>query len=236
MEIKNIIDKIKERRFFQIIKRFSYLPYDINIALQVVEAIGKERNPKFVIDEENRFVYENMIRWIHGDPEFKALDPETKNVIPGRLTAGIYIGGNTGSGKSWVLEIMSAYCVIDNIQIQMGENKRCLRWPCFRSDTICDEYIESGKIEKFKTFSIIAIQDLGAEPPGSLYMGNRLPVLRQILEYRGDRTDQITLISSNFSMSGKKLSDRYEDRVVSRLNEMCNYFELRGKDRRKILE
>ena len=34
-------------------------------------------------------------------------------------------------------------------------------------------------------------------------------------------------------MNHKVLIDRYGDRVASRLNEMCNYFEIKGKDRRK---
>ena len=65
-------------------------------------------------------------------------------------------------------------------------------------------------------------------------MGNRINVLRQILEYRGDQTDKITLITSNLPMNHKRFIDRYEDRVSSRLNEMCNYFEIKGKDRRKL--
>lgn len=228
-----ILGRIKERGLFQSITRFPYLPYDMNLALQVVDAIGKERSKKFVIDDENRFTYENMIRWIHGDPEMKCLDPETKKVIPGRLDAGIYIAGNTGSGKSWTLEIMAAYCLIDNVQVQVGETKRCLYWGNVRTDTICDEYTTEGSFDRFKKMSIIGIQDLGAEPIESMYMGNRVNVVRQILEHRGDRTDQITLITSNLPMNHKRLVDRYEDRVSSRLNEMCNYFEIKGKDRRK---
>ncbi len=54
------------------------------------------------------------------------------------------------------------------------------------------------------------------------------------LEYRGDRTDQLTLITSNLPMNHKRFVERYDDRVASRLNEMCNYFEIKGKDRRKL--
>lgn len=229
-----ILGRIKERGLFQSIKRFPYMPYDMNMALNVIEAIGKERNEKFVIDAENRFTFENMIRWVHGDPEMKCVDPETKSIIPGRLDAGIYIAGNTGSGKSWTLEIMSAYCLIDNVQVQVGETQRCLYWGNIRTDTICDEYTADGTFDRFKKISIVGLQDLGAEPLESMYMGNRVNVMRQILEHRGDRTDQITLISSNLPMNHKRLVDRYEDRVSSRLNEMCNYFEIKGKDRRKM--
>ena len=59
-------------------------------------------------------------------------------------------------------------------------------------------------------------------------------VLRAILEYRGDRSDQITLISSNIPMEHKMFTDKYGDRVASRMREMCNYFELTGQDRRKF--
>lgn len=229
-----ILGKIKERGLFQSIKRFSYMPYNINMALQVVDAIGKERSAKFAIDAENRFTYENMIRWVHGDPEMKCVDPETKSIIPGRLDAGIYIAGNTGSGKSWTLEIMSAYCLIDNVQVQVGEKQRCLYWSNVRTDTICDEYTTDGTFDRFKKISVVGFQDLGAEPLESMYMGNRINVMRQILEHRGDRSDQITLITSNLPMEHKMFIDKYGDRVASRMREMCNYFELTGQDRRKL--
>lgn len=229
-----ILGKIKERGLFQSIKRFSYMPYNMNMALSVIDAIGKERSAKFAIDAENRFTYENMIRWVHGDPEMKCVDPETKSIIPGRLDAGIYIAGNTGSGKSWTLEIMSAYCLIDNVQVQVGETQRCLYWSNVRTDTICDEYTTDGTFDRFKKISVVGFQDLGAEPLESMHMGNRMNVMRQILEHRGDRSDQITLITSNLPMEHKMFIDKYGDRVASRMREMCNYFELTGQDRRKL--
>ena len=229
-----ILDRIKKRGLFQGVGRFQYLPFNLDYSLELVEGIGKDRNPKFRIDNENRFTYENLIRWVHGDTEIKCLDPDTKEIITGRLNAGVFIAGNTGSGKSWALEIMAAYTLIYNFQIQIGENKRCLYWGNFRTDTICDEYTEQGSFDKYKKMYIIGIQDLGAEPVESMYMGNRTSVLKNLMEYRGDFSDKMTLITSNLPMSHKALVDRYGDRVSSRLNEMCNYFEIKGKDRRKI--
>lgn len=233
MEIAELIKKMADNGIFQKVTRMVYMPYKMDFALKVVEAIGKERNSKFIIDDENRFVYENLIRWVHGDPEFKCIDSSTKKVISGRLDAGIYIAGNTGSGKSWALEVMSAYCLIDNVRVSLGNSKRQLHWPCLRTDTICDEYSTNGIIDKFKKIPILAIQDLGAEPLESMYMGNRVNVLQQILEYRGDQTNILTLISSNLPINHDTFIKRYEDRVSSRLNEMCNYFEMKGNDRRK---
>ncbi len=233
--INQVLNRIGNRGLFQGITRYVYADYDMQESLEIVEAIGKSRNPAFVIDDENRFTYENMIRWCHCDTKMQAIDPVTKKVIPGGLKKGIYIAGNTGTGKSWCLEVMSAYAMAFGFVITLGETeKRMLYWDNVRADDICEEYAANGTFQKFKTRNIYGIQDLGSEPAESVYMGNRIEVLRQLLEYRGDRTDQVTLFTSNLPMNHKILVDRYGDRVSSRLSAMCNYFEIRGKDRRKM--
>ena len=233
--INQVLNRIGNRGLFQGITRYVYADYDMQESLAIVEAIGKSRNPAFVIDDENRFTYENMIRWCHCDTKMQAIDPVTKKVIPGGLKKGIYIAGNTGTGKSWCLEVMAAYAMAFGFVITLGETeKRLLYWDNVRADDICEEYAANGTFQKFKTRNIYGIQDLGSEPAESVYMGNRIEVLRQLLEYRGDRTDQVTLFTSNLPMNHKILVDRYGDRVSSRLSAMCNYFEIRGKDRRKM--
>ena len=87
---------------------------------------------------------------------------------------------------------------------------------------------------EYKKQAMLGIQDLGNEPQESLYMGNRLDVVRNLIEYRGDKQDEMTFITSNLRINGDILIDRYGDRVASRLVEMCNYFEIKGKDRRKL--
>lgn len=237
-QIKNldaILSHIKSRGLFQDITRFPCMNYDMATSLELVEAIGKKRNPKFTIDEENRFTYENMIRWCHCDKAMQCLDPITKQIITANLNHGIYIAGNTGSGKSWCLDIMAAYSMVWDFKITLGDvEERCLYWGNVRTDTICDAYTTDGTCDKFKKMNIVGFQDLGSEPMESLYMGNRVNVMRQVLEYRGDRTDMVTLITSNFPMNHKILIEHYNDRVSSRLNEMCNYFEICGKDRRMM--
>ena len=233
--INQVLNRIGNRGLFQGITRYVYADYDMQESLAIVEAIGKSRNPAFVIDDENRFTYENMIRWCHCDTKMQAIDPVTKKVIPGGLKKGIYIAGNTGTGKSWCREVMAAYAMVFGFVITLGETeKRMLYWDNVRADDICEEYAANGTFQKFKTRNIYGIQDLGSEPAESVYMGNRIEVLRQLLEYRGDRTDQVTLFTSNLPMNHKILVDRYGDRVSSRLSAMCNYFEIRGKDRRKM--
>lgn len=95
--IDQILNAINKRGMFVGITRYQYLQYDVEEALKIVEAIGKSRNPRFVIDGENRFTYENFIKWCHCDQSMKCLDPDTRQIVPGYLKRGIYIAGNTGS-------------------------------------------------------------------------------------------------------------------------------------------
>ena len=235
--VGRILEAVKQSGLFVGITRYQYLQYDVEEALKIVEAIGKSRNPKFVIDDEHRLTYENFIKWCHCDTSMQCLDPDTRQVVPGHLKRGIYIAGNTGSGKSWCLEIMLAYSAAWGFRVSMEKDNNTTRplwWVTFRADEICDKFIEDGNIQRYKSQGILGIQDLGSEPQESMYMGNRLDVLRNVLEYRGDKTDELTLITSNLKINGEALSNRYGDRVASRLREMCNYFEIKGKDRRKI--
>ncbi len=233
--IGEIINSMEERGMFTTMIRFQNLHYDIDESLQLVEAIGKRRNPHFVIDDENRFTYENFIRWCHCDTNMKCLNPVTSTPVPGRLKKGIYIAGSTGTGKSWCLEIMQMYCRVYGFKIQFPYETipTILSWVGIRADAICDAYTENGTFSQYKTRQILAIQDFGQEPQESLYMGNRIDVIRQLIEYRGDKDEELTLITSNLKLGGEKLLNRYGDRVASRLHEMCNYFEIKGADRRK---
>lgn len=232
---------IEESGTFARITRYKYTGgnYNVENALKIVEAIGKTCDRKFVIDSENRFAYENFIKWCHCDPSMKQIHPETGDVVPGNLFAGIYIGGTTGSGKSWCLKIMQAYCLAHGFKISIPvnhekEGKRMLWWRIIRADEVCEKFVEDGKITKLKKAPIIAIDDFGQEQEEALYMGNRIDAVRQLIEYRGDLTNELTLITSNLPMASDRLMARYGDRVASRLRQMCNYFVIKGKDRRKI--
>jgi DNA replication protein DnaC len=236
-DITDILNFVEQRGMFNHFTRYQYTDYDINRALEVVEALGKRRNPKFVIDSNNRFTYENFIKWCHCDETMKALNPVTGEIVNGNRKSGIYIGGATGAGKSWCLDLMMEYCMIYRFKIVFNgyeATETTLNWRSVRADDITDYFCEHGNIRDFKARQILGIQDLGCEPQEVLYMGNRYDVLRQLIEFRGDKTDEITLITSNMKLGGQNLVNRYGDRVASRLHQMCNYFEIKGKDRRKL--
>ena len=241
MNLDNILRAIEDRKTFARMTRYKYTgeSYNIEDALKIVEAIGKTRDRKFVIDSENRFAYENFIKWCHCDPSMKQIHPDTGDVVPGNLYAGIYIGGTTGSGKSWCLEIMRAYASAIGFKITIPityekDDTRPLAWRIVRADEICEMFAEAGKITELKKLPLLAIQDMGQEQEESLYMGNRVDAVRQLIEYRGDLDNEMTLITSNLPMGSDRLMSRYGDRVASRLRQMCNNLVIKGKDRRKF--
>ena len=236
IDFEKALEVVKEHGLFQGITRFKYNGngYDPNESLRLVEAIGKQRNPRFVIDDENRFTYENIVKWLHCDPTMKAIHPETKKEVPGDMCRGIYIAGNTGSGKSWCMEVMLAYADLFNFKIKYAGDESRIWWRIARADEIVARYVETTSIGEYKRMKLLCIQDFGAEQLEAASMGNRMNVLRTLLEYRGDRSDCLTMITSNYSLKNPTLTESYGERVSSRLNEMCNYFEIKGRDRRKM--
>lgn len=234
IELKNTVSEILTKKSFNGVVRLQYTPYRMETSRSVVQIIGQSKGKNFAIDKENEWVYEQLIKWVHGDTSFKCHDPKSNKrepkIIDGNLNKGLYVAGATGTGKSWAMEIISAYCEVDDVRVKLGREFFKLTFECIRTDAICDRYSEAGNILGYKNRRVICFQDLGTEPSESLYMGNRIPVMKQILESRGDRNDLITLITSNISMA--ETEDLYGERVRSRLSQMCNYLVLNGKDRR----
>lgn len=230
--LDRILARIREKTFFHPIMRYHY---DIPIAegLEIIEAIGRERSKKFVIDNENRFAYENILKWVHGDTTAQCINPDTNEHVPANMKAGIYIAGNTGTGKSWCMEMVREYILAMGFEIMIDDTKRPMSFPIARADDITAAFMIDGGMERFKQADILCIQDVGTEARETLYMGNRLEVIRTLLEWRADNGNKLTFITSNLPCNHSTFAERYGDRVVSRIREMCNYYVIKGKDRRK---
>jgi DNA replication protein DnaC len=231
MNIKEILNDIRKHSD---IKRIRYEPYKMELSLKVWKQIGESLYGKYDIDKENEFVIKNIIRWIHGasDEAFTCHHPESKEIIPADYKKGFYIAGNTGSGKTAIMEIANHYMKIDNVSYLRFGKMNGLRFKTFRTDKMVDHYRETGDLKSFKESKNIGINDLGSEPIFATYMGSKTPVLQSILEYRGDHDGNFTNITSNLPYYSEIFMKRYGDRVISRLTKMVNYFELTGKDRR----
>ena len=237
--LRNILGDITARRTLAGVTRRPDGCPDMTVALTMLEMIGRARDPRFRVDDENRWTYTQMLKWLYAEESMQALDVDAAAgkravIIPGRLTAGIYLAGATGTGKSWAMELLNIFADIDEPRIQLGRELRDMHFECYRADDIWEQATGNDEaIARFKRMPILCIQDLGSEPDSAaVRMGTRREPLRQILESRGDRNDLVTLITSNFSPADPEIQRRYTDRVVSRLRGMCNLLILNGRDRR----
>ena len=214
------------------IVRNSY-SYDMDIMMQAAGQFAMRRAGCFEVDDDNRFLYENLFRWLAGDPDCCCLSPSDRHtVIRADLSAGIYVAGPTGTGKTLAIQLLCDLARLYKPQIQHYDKVKPLVWNEFRADDIVEMFRRGEEPTWLPTAPILAIHDLGSEPPEAVNMGNRQNVVRQILERRADGCT-MTIITSNFPMCHDMVKSIYGDRVQSRLMSMCNYFELGGPDRRR---
>ena len=233
----NIKERIQGMYSFKQRSNDAFLRWRVNIPLEdamgAIWKIGRMYEPNFVIDEENRFVYENLVKWVNGDDTLKALDPiSRKSIVVGDRKAGIYLAGTTGSGKTLCLEIIKAYASVVGAKIQIyPDDPKVLTWTPKHASEIAQQYMLDGTIFQAGDADILCIEDLGCELEEVSYMGNKTDVMRRILEYRGDYSNKLTLITTNLPMMDDVTKERYGSRVISRFGKM-NYYELKGRDRR----
>lgn len=234
--IENLAKEIANGRLAFTIERAVDEYFELNFYVELAKAVGKRFIGKpFIVDEENRFVLENCLKWLCGR-EFNATDPDTGEQVAGDLTKGLYIAGPCGTGKTILLDIIAGMASRLQTKYKYGNDEIKLQWKSQRAEDICNAFITGGveAVENAKNADVLCINDFGSETPEQLYMGNRMNVMRQIIETRGDRFGQFTIITSNFGINDEDITRIYGDRVASRLQRMCNYFELMGKDRRKF--
>lgn len=229
--IEKILERIKVQDAFPTIRRGRMDGFDMDEVFNIFVAIGKTRTPAFSVDEYNRFAYRQMVNWLYNQ-DFFCIDPDSGRTIAGDPTKGLYIAGGTGSGKSWSVEILSLLAKVDRPRFMGSGGVEEITFDAIRADELTTVFSNTGTVEAYAKKSILCIQDLGSEPRETLYMGNRQNVLKQLLEYRGDRQDLITIITSNNAINDSDTKELYGERVVSRLCGMCNYLILNGPDRR----
>lgn len=203
-------------------------------AYEVATKIGQFIIPGFVIDNANRFAYENISKWIVNDPTFlcNTLEGDGTASMSGNLQKGLYLQGPTGTGKSICLSVFRDVARALRVYVSDGAATFPLAWMTRTADAICNDYEKDGDLLTYKREPILCINDLGAEPAETLHMGNRRNCIRLLIETRGDMFDKMTIFSSNIPMG--QTGEFYGDRVQSRLVQMCNVITMKGKDRRYL--
>lgn len=191
------------------IKYFTFEQYEtciINFAKSLYEG--------FAIDDFNRSIIHILSLYFFQDPRF-----ETEGY--GSLNKGIMLRGNTGTGKTLLMNIF--------------QHNAIGKYKVINCNTTSDWYQRAGIEYLFSETpgSHIVHDDLGSEATSVKYMGTDInPMQRIILEhYELGRPFNDVHFTTN--LSADEIEAVYGQRVRSRLREMCNPILLPGEDRRK---
>ena len=148
----------------------------------------------------------------------------------GKKKKGLYLHGNFGCGKTYLIAAIFNELAKTNIKCSI------VFWPEFLRQAFYDDFNE--KFEYIKKVDVLLIDDIGAE---GLTAYNRDEILCPLLQYRMDN-NLATFFTSNLNLkeleehlsSSKNGVDHVKaKRIISRIEQLTNDIEMISKNLRK---
>lgn len=183
--------------------------------------LAQQLEPNFRLTDNNIDVYRNLVRYAFAHPECEW-----------NINRGLGLMGNTGSGKTFAMRLLSQMLSGYNIRWMLHGQPQPFAFQVVSARRMVSEFVAGGyeAVDRYIRWSILCIDDLGSEPQEVSYYGNRLNLMEHIVEERYlDR--KLTHFTSNFNM--EQLEQLYGQRVASRLYESCNLVKLVDTDWRR---
>ena len=154
------------------------------------------------------------------------------------ISGGCYFHGPCGTGKTHLLSAIMKDRIL-NAEIEMhglsyyvpelSDHPYFISIPdlllSIRGSFSDDETTEERIIERYSSIKTLMLDDIGTEKPTEWV----LQTLYLIIDHRY-RSMRETFITSNLTLD--QLSERLNDRIASRIAEMCKIIRLSGEDRR----
>lgn len=141
-----------------------------------------------------------------------------------KTSKGLYLHGPVGTGKTHILAALHIY----GITTRLTTAPRLLfelRSSFTPGERTLGQRSEKRIIEDCATTAVLGIDDLGAEKTTDYALQSLYLIIDQ--HYR-DETKIV--VTSNLNLS--ELATKLDDRIASRIAEMCEVVKLGGKDRR----
>lgn len=173
----------------------------------------KSPGTRFIIDDCNKGIYEQLYFYLKGDSENCKLN----------LYRGIYLCGAIGSGKTVLMNtFLSVQDYLTHHIIKRIHSKSIA------------EYILSQGVQQLKCCPLF-IDDVGRENLEDIDYGKKIKPFTDIISMRYEE-GALTFATSNFTVSKLEGDDNrngYGRFITTRMLEMFNIVELKGGNRRK---
>lgn len=155
----------------------------------------------------------------------RAIKEYSNCIVNNNSKKGVIVSGRTGTGKTKLLETV--------IEVWNKYNKVDMEYlPSSKLSTVTIKSEGYNSTVDFR-MPFLAIDDFGAEPEEIKYFGNSITPFIDIIQYRYDMKDKRKILFATTNLSPKMISDRYGDRVFSRLKGDNLIIKMDGEDNRK---
>lgn len=168
------------------------------------------------------------------DPNRKELLMYVKSFLDGNETKGLYVSGNFGCGKTFIVSAL--------VNELAKKGKKCVfvHYPEYLrtlKSSFSDPYEYNNKFNVAKNAEILVLDDIGAE---NVTAWGRDEILGTILQYRMDN-NLVTIFTSNFKIDelNNHLANTREKedtikalRITERIKYLCKEIELVSINRR----
>lgn len=203
--------------------------------LALIKEVGRLYAKKFVIDNENEPEIKKIVAYFFGDPDFEQMGDNYS------LNKGLFIFGNTGSGKSVIMKIMASD------HFKLIRKRSVVSVLAVQNDFVDSGYAGLRKYTEGSFYDYHPTQfdtekrpveycfdDIGSEELNSKHYGNNINVMELILIKRYNFFQDhgmITHLTSNLFL--EQIEKFYGSRIESRFSELFNIICMAGKDRRR---
>jgi predicted ATPase len=188
----------------------------------------------FALDQDNQIIFDLLCHYFSEDEGFLAI-AENLGVANPSLQKGIFLCGNFGVGKTWLMKLFAknkrqvyhlhnAKQVADSFEADGEEAVRSFVQPIKNA-------VNDGA-RFYQPFTGICLDDIGTEDVKVNY-GNRKNVIGDLIEKRYAAGNCGVMLHATTNLTADHLKEFYGGRVISRMREIFNLIELPGEDRRK---
>lgn len=191
-------------------------------------------NEKFDFDGQTSLYFQLLVAYFSMDFKFFVLAKQMDIDNPS-FNKGLYIGGNFGVGKTWLLKLFQR----NQRQVYTVQNAKAIA-DLFETEgeSAMTQFSESpllpaNDVENFYHKKMgLCIDDLGTEQIKN-HFGNKKNVIGDLIELRYANENTGPLLHVTTNLTGDQLKEFYGPRVASRFRETMNIIDFIGEDRRK---